>query len=79
MTYQKILIIIGLAINILASIIMLFPYLDVTKNVNDDFILGMDKEGNYTQIKHMNDRRLGIFGFSLFILGFILQVIGTVK
>ena len=77
MTYSKKFIIAGLCINILASVMMLSSYLDTTKNINDDFILKMDREGNYTQEKHINDWRLGMVGLGLFVLGFIFQAAGT--
>jgi hypothetical protein len=39
----------------------------------------MDKKtGDYTQKKHLKDRKLGIAGFSLFTLGFIAQIIGII-
>jgi len=77
MDCSQIFIITGLGINTLASLIMLFPYLKITKNVDDDYILNMDKNGNYTQKKHKKDQRLGFFGFMLFVIGFIFQIIGT--
>ena len=70
------LILTGLSFNTVASIILLFPLLNIKKNVDDDYILDMDKKGCYTQKKHVKDRRIGIFGFSLFALGFILQIFG---
>jgi len=70
-------IIYGLIINTIASLTMLYPYLKITREVDDDYITNMDmKTGKYTQIKHLKDRKLGIFAFSLFALGFILQIIG---
>ncbi|MFA5158535.1 MAG: hypothetical protein WC451_05135 [Patescibacteria group bacterium] len=39
----------------------------------------MDKKtGDYTQKKHLKDRKLGIAGFSLFALGFITQIMGII-
>ncbi len=76
MNASQLLTVIGLCINTLASLIMLFPYLKITRNVENDLILSMDKDGKYTQKKHKKDRLLGIFGFGLFIMGFIFQIIG---
>ncbi len=71
------LIIIGLTFNLLASIILLWPYLNIKRNVDDDFIVTADeKTRNYTQRKHLKNRKLGIIGFSLFAIGFIFQIIG---
>jgi hypothetical protein len=70
--------IIGLSLNTIASIVMLYPFIETTKNVEDDFILKMDKKGNYTQKKHIKDRKLGIIGFILFIIGFVLQIVGAI-
>ncbi len=60
-----------------ASIIILLSYLKITKNVADEYIVSMDKEGNYTQKKHLKDRNLGIVGFTLYLLGFVLQFISV--
>jgi hypothetical protein len=76
MIYSQFFIIIGLAINTVASLVMLFPYLKITRNVDDDFILNMNKEGDCTQKKHRRDRKLGLVGFSLFFIGFVFQMVG---
>ena len=68
---------IGLALNTIASVIVLYPQINTKKNVDDDYILNMDKKGNYTQKKHLKDKKIGIAGFSLFALGFIIQIIGV--
>lgn len=78
MNCSQVLLIIGLVLNTLASAVLIYPYLNVVKSVEDDFILGMDKEGNYTQKKHLKDRQLGLIGFSLLITGFIFQIIGMI-
>lgn len=52
--------------------------LSVRKNIDDDFIVDMDKNtGDYTQRKHLKNQKLGIIGFILFTIGFILQIIGV--
>ena len=66
---------IGLSFNSVASIIMLYSFLKITRNVDDDYIINMDKNGNYTQKKHVKNRKFGIIGFSLYVVGFILQFI----
>jgi len=79
MSLSTILILIGLLFNTVASLIMLYPYLNVRRNVDDDFIMDMDKKtGDYTQKKHLRDRKLGVAGFTLFALGFIFQIIGII-
>jgi len=79
MSLSTILILIGLLFNTVASLIMLYPYLNVRRNVDDDFIMNMDKKtGDYTQKKHLRDRKLGVAGFTLFALGFIFQIIGII-
>ena len=77
MNIGKLLTLIGLALNTIASVIVLYPQINTKKNVDDDYILNMDKKGNYTQKKHLKDKRIGIAGFSLFALGFIIQIIGV--
>ena len=78
MNLSTILILVGLSFNTLASLVMLYPYLSIRRNVDDDFILDMDKEtGDYTQKKHIKGRRLGMAGFCLFALGFFIQIIGV--
>ena len=77
MNIGKLLTLIGLALNTIASVIVLYPQINTKKNVDDDYILTMDKKGNYTQKKHLKDKKIGIAGFSLFALGFIIQIIGV--
>jgi len=49
MNLPTIIILIGLLFNTLASLVMLYPYISIKRNVDDDFILNMDKEtGDYT-------------------------------
>jgi hypothetical protein len=76
MTLSNGVIISGLIFNTVASIVAIYPFLITKRNVDDDFITQMDVDGNYTQKKHLKDRRLGIFAFLLFALGFILQIVG---
>jgi hypothetical protein len=79
MTPSDIFILTGLSFNTIASFIMLYPYLNIKKNVENDFIVDMDKRtGDYTQRKHLKDRKLGMSGFILFAIGFILQIVGII-
>jgi len=79
MAISIVFIIFGLLVNTVASLVMLYPYLNISRNVDDDYIIKMNmKTGDYTQKKHLKDRRLGIIGFSLFAVGFILQIFGIV-
>lgn len=79
MTPSIILILIGLSFNALASLVMLYPFLSVRRNVDDDFIVDMDKKtGDYTQKKHLKGRKLGMTGFAIFAVGFAFQIIGVI-
>lgn len=72
------LILLGLTFNTLGSLVMLCPYLNIKRDVEDDFIVKMDsKTGEHTRKKHLKGRKLGILGFSLFSIGFVLQIIGV--
>jgi hypothetical protein len=75
-TIPALLTLFGLVFNTMASIILLSSYLIITKNVSDDFVTKMDGEGNYTQRKHIKNRKIGILGFALYSVGFIFQAIG---
>jgi hypothetical protein len=78
MDWQKILIILGIFVNVFASIIMLYPYIKTTKDIEGELILNMDiKNGNFTQKKHIKDKRLGIVGFILFMIGLVFQIVGV--
>ena len=77
MSISTILILSGLAVNFVASLFMLWPYLNTKRNVEDDFLENIDLEtGDYTQTKHIKDKKLGLVGFSLFSIGFLLQFLG---
>lgn len=79
MNLPIILILIGLSINTLASLFMLYPYLNIKRDVDDDFIIDMNKKtGEYTQKKHKKARKFGIVGFALFAVGFIIQIVGII-
>ncbi len=75
--YGHLLTIIGLTLSTIASVFMLFPLLTPKKNIDDDFITYMDKKGNYSQKKHLKDKRIAIVGFSLLFIGFIFQLIAV--
>ena len=63
------------AFNFLATILLLMPLLNVKKSVADDFIVQSDRQtGEYTQKKHLADRRIGILALILLIPGFSFQV-----
>lgn len=79
MNLSTTLVLIGLLFNTLASLLMLYPYLSIRRNVDDDFIVDIDKEtGDYTQKKHLKGRKLGMAGFALFAVGFAFQIIGVI-
>ena len=77
MTLSIFLNLLGLFITMVASILMLSSYIKIRRNVEEEFIENMDKNGNYTQTKHLKNRKLGISGFILYILGFSLQFISV--
>jgi len=79
MNSSIVLILVGLSFNTLASLVMLYPFLSIKRNVEDDFIVDIDKKtGDYTQKKHIKDRKLGIAGFVLFAVGFAFQIVGVI-
>lgn len=72
---------IGLLLNTVASIIVLIPYLITKIDIDDDLIeheYVNKKTGKYTytQKKHIKSRKVGIWGFTLFVIGFLLQFLG---
>lgn len=79
MKVSTLLILIGLALVTTASLVMLWSYLDVKKNVDDDLIVYFDENtGEFTQSKHLKDRKFGIVGFIFFSLGFLFQFGGII-
>jgi len=67
----------GLALNTLASLVLIWPYLRQEHLVGDDFIIRMDKKGKFLQKKHIKERKLNIFGLSLLTFGFISQLVSV--
>ncbi len=68
--------IIGLGLNTIASIIVIWPYLQ-KHNIDDDFIVESNRRtGDFKQKKHVMEKRFAMWGFSLFAIGFVLQIIG---
>lgn len=78
MNCSQTLIIIGLVFNTIASLIMLYPYLNSVKNIKDNIVSNIYKNGNYTQKKNKKYQKLGIVGFCLFAVGFIFQILGII-
>lgn len=72
------LIILGLLFLVAASVVLLIPRLIAKRNVDDDFILDMDKKGNYTQKKDIKDRCLVKISITLSIIGLICQIAGII-
>lgn len=75
MECSKLLTIFGLMFNTLAAIILIFPYLNIKKNLDDDYITSMNKDGKYTQKKHLKERYINLWGLILLAIGFILQLL----
>ncbi len=70
--------IVGLVLNTIAAIVLLFPNLRKTRNVDDDYIVSMNKEtGEYAQKKHLVEKRVSLVGLMLLTLGFALQLIAV--
>lgn len=58
--------------------VVLFPNFKTKIDLDDELIIYSDsKHQKYTQRKHIKARKNGLWGFSLFTLGFIMQVIGV--
>ena len=74
MDYSKLLTIFGLIFNTIAAVILIFPYLNIKKDLDDDYITSMDKDGKYTQKKHLKERHVNLWGLILLAIGFILQL-----
>lgn len=67
----------GLIFNTAGALLLLFPLLNIKKNIDDDYIVEMNKKtGDYTQKKHLRDRKFGLWGFVLIALGFLFQIMG---
>jgi len=73
---KTIFILLGLVLNTAASLIAIYPLLKTTRKIDDDYIVSMDKKGNYTQRKHIQDQRTAIFCLCLLATGFVFQIIG---
>src|SRR3989344_1158083 len=68
--------ILGLISSMMGSIILVFQNLKKTRNVDDDFIVFMNKKtGDYTQKKHIRERWINIIGLILLALGFFFQLL----
>lgn len=64
----------GLIFGVLASLVLIIPNLNIKKDLNDDYIVAMDKEGKYTQRKHLKEKNLNILGLVFLAIGFLLQL-----
>lgn len=66
----------GLTLNTLGSSLLIFPLLNTKKHIEDDRIkFSNPKAGEFTQNKHLKERKIGLWGFGLLMLGFILQLV----
>lgn len=71
---------VGLILNTIGSLLLLLPLINTKKYVDDDYIVHMNqKTGEYTQKKHLKDRKLGLWGFAFLATGFIFQIFGIIK
>ncbi|MDD4122901.1 MAG: hypothetical protein PHO23_01405 [Candidatus Pacebacteria bacterium] len=76
MLISKLLVLIGLSLNTIGAFIMLSPHLDISKKLQDDLVVKVDKNtGEYTQVKHIKNKKLSIATSACFFFGFVLQII----
>jgi hypothetical protein len=76
MLISKFLVLIGLSLNTIGAFIMLSPHLDITKKLQDDLVIDLNKQtGEYTQIKHIKNKKIGLATSICFFVGFVLQMI----
>lgn len=69
----------GLLLDAFGGGVLIFPSLKKTRNIDENLIVSGDKEtGNYTQKKHISERKRNLWGLGLLIVGFLLQLLGTV-
>jgi hypothetical protein len=68
---------IGLIFNTIAAVILIFPNLNIKKDIDDDLITSMDKDGKYTQRKHLKEKRLNLWGLMFLAIGFIFQLLAV--
>ncbi len=74
MDCSKLLTIIGLILGTIASMILIFPNLNIKKSLDDDHIVSMDKDGKFTQKKHLKEKCINLWGLILLTIGFALQL-----
>jgi len=79
MDCSKLLTIFGLLFNTIATVILIFPYFNIKKNLDDDYIISMGKDGKYTQKKHLKERQTNLWGLIFLAIGFILQLIAVFR
>jgi hypothetical protein len=80
---DKTLLVVGLAFNTVGALVLLLPTLNPWKEISNDLIVGSkneekEEESQYIQIKDLKNMISGIAGFIFLLVGFILQLIGTV-
>ena len=75
MNCSKFLTIVGLVFGVVASGILIFPNLNVKKNIKNDYITSIDRDGKYTQRKHLKERNINLWGLILLAIGFVLQLL----
>lgn len=76
---KEILIIIGLALNVIGAVILAVPLLRTKVKLDDEYEIiesGEDKKGKPWFVRGLfkKNRCLGLWGLGLIILGFILQL-----
>lgn len=67
--------ILGIVFILAGSLIMAIPLLDTTKNINDDYIVNMNRQtGEYTQNRHLVDKRFGQWGLLFVVFGTAIEI-----
>ncbi len=66
---------VGLVLNIIGSVILIFPNFWKTRNIDDDLIIMDDNKRNFSQRKHIKIYKINLWGFGFLIVGFVLQFI----
>lgn len=77
MECSRLLSIIGLIFNTVASVVLMWPYIVGKHFVDDDLIKDMDmKTGKYHQKKHLAERNNNLWGLGFMGFGFVFQILG---
>jgi len=69
--------IVGLILNTIASIILMWPYIVGKHFVDEDLITDMNmNSGKFHKKKHLRERKNNLLGLGFMSIGFIFQLLG---